>query len=124
MLLISLGGAAGTCARFALGSYLAEKYGIAFPWGTLAINVSGSFVIGVFLTAAAGDRMEIDPRWRKLVAVGFCGGFTTFSAFAYETMKLADSRGIAYALANVGGSVGGSLVAVVAGAMLARWLWL
>jgi len=58
-----------------------------FPYGTLVINVSGSFVVGFFMIWAT-ERVLLDPRWRLLIVIGFCGAFTTFSSFAFETMAL------------------------------------
>ena len=120
-LLIALGGAAGSCARFWIGSAVASRYGSAFPWGTFVVNVSGSLVLGGFLALALG-RVPIDPRWRFLIAIGFCGGYTTFSTLAYETAMLLEARALAYALANVVGSAVAGVLAVFGGAALARWL--
>lgn len=120
-LLIALGGAAGSVARYEVGSWIAARSGASFPWGTLGVNVTGSLVLGFFLTLAL-ERVAVDPRWRLLVAVGFCGGYTTFSTLAWETAKLIDARSAAYAAANVGGSAVAGVVAVYAGAALARWL--
>ncbi|MGH7295146.1 MAG: fluoride efflux transporter CrcB [Polyangiaceae bacterium] len=120
-MLIWLGGALGSWLRYEFGAALARRYGTAFPWGTFVINVTGSFVIGAFLTLAA-DRIDLDPRWRFFVAIGFCGGYTTFSTFAWETAKLLEGRSLLYAIGNVGGSAVCGVLAVVAGAATARWL--
>jgi CrcB protein len=119
--LLTAGGALGTCARYFLGVRIAQRLGAGFPWGTFAINVSGSFVIGAFM-AVASERLTLDPRWRLFIATGFCGGYTTFSTFAYETVQLASGKDWALAALNVGGSVFAGLLAVVAGALLARSL--
>jgi CrcB protein len=119
--LLTLGGALGTCARYFLGVFVASKLGVSFPWGTFAINVSGSLVIGAFMAVSA-ERFSIDPRWRLFVATGFCGGYTTFSTFAYETVQLMSGKQWGLALANAGGSVLASVIAVIAGAALARSL--
>src|ERR1700746_1772048 len=68
-----------------ISRFLARSLGPVFPYGTLVINVSGSFVVGFFMIWAT-ERVLLDPRWRLLVVVGFCGAFTTFSSFAFETM--------------------------------------
>lgn len=118
-LLVFVGGGIGSCARYGLGVFIANRLGSGFPWGTFVINSSGSFVIGLFLTAAV-ELVEIDPRWRLLVAVGFCGGYTTFSTFAYETAKLLEGRDLAFVLLNTVGSVVCGVLAIFGGAALAR----
>ena len=81
---ISLGAIVGANARYWISSY-AGRLSAAFPYGTLVINASGSFVLGFFMIWTT-ERVLVDPRWRLLVVVGFCGAFTTFSSFAFETM--------------------------------------
>jgi len=84
-LIISAGAILGANARWVISRYAARILGPVFPYGTLFINVSGSFVVGFFMIWAS-ERVLLDPRWRLLVVVGFCGAFTTFSSFAFETM--------------------------------------
>ena len=84
-LAISLGAIAGANLRYWMSRYAVRLLGPVFPFGTLTINVLGSFVLGFFLVWTT-ERAIVDPRWRLLIAVGFCGGFTTFSSYAYETM--------------------------------------
>jgi CrcB protein len=84
-LAISLGAVVGANLRYWMSRYAARLLGPVFPYGTLTINVLGSFVLG-FVLAWTTERTIVDPRWRLLIAVGFCGGFTTFSSYAYETM--------------------------------------
>ena len=84
-LIISAGAILGANARWVISRYAARILGPVFPYGTLFINVSGSFVVGFFMIWAS-ERVLLDPRWRFLVVVGFCGAFTTFSSFAFETM--------------------------------------
>src|SRR5437660_5743255 len=86
-LVVALGGALGAVARFWLGELIGAKFPTRFPFGTLVINVSGSFIIGFFLTLVT-DRLNIHPNWRLGVAVGFVGAYTTFSTFEYETFRL------------------------------------
>ena len=81
---IALGAVAGAIARYALSGYIARSFSTSFPYGTLIVNVSGSLVLGFFLVLAT-ERMLLDPRWRMLVAIGFCGSYTTFSSYAFET---------------------------------------
>ena len=85
LLVISVGAIFGANARYFLSRYAAKILGTVFPYGTLIINVVGSFIVGFFVIWAT-ERVLIDPRWRLLVVVGFCGAFTTFSSFAFETM--------------------------------------
>ena len=84
-LTISAGAILGANARWVISRYLARILGPVFPYGTVFINVSGSFVVGFFMVWAS-ERVLLDPRWRLLVVVGFCGAFTTFSSFAFETV--------------------------------------
>jgi CrcB protein len=85
MFVISLGAIFGANARWVISRYLAKIIGPVFPCGTLVINVTGSFVVGFFMIWAT-ERVLLDPRWRLLIVIGFCGAFTTFSSFAFETM--------------------------------------
>ena len=84
-LTISLGAVLGANLRFWMSRSMLRWLGPVFPYGTLAINVFGSFILGFFL-AWTTERAIVDPRWRLLIAVGFCGGYTTFSSYAYETV--------------------------------------
>jgi fluoride exporter len=84
-LVISAGAILGANARWVISRYAARILGPVYPYGTLFINVTGSFVVGFFMIWAS-ERVLLDPRWRLLVVVGFCGAFTTFSSFAFETM--------------------------------------
>lgn len=84
-LIISLGAIAGANARYLISRYAVKNLGPAFPYGTLFINVTGSIVVGFFMIWAS-ERVFINPRWRLLIVVGFCGAFTTFSSYAFETM--------------------------------------
>jgi fluoride exporter len=85
VLWISLGAIAGANARYFLSRWAANTLSAVFPFGTLIINVTGSMLLGFFLVWTS-ERVLVDPRWRLLVAIGFCGSFTTFSSFAFETM--------------------------------------
>lgn len=83
--IISIGAIFGANARYIISRYAAKILGPVFPYGTLFINVAGSVIVGFFMIWAT-ERVLIDPRWRLLVVVGFCGAFTTFSSYAFETM--------------------------------------
>jgi CrcB protein len=82
---ISLGAIVGANARYLMSRYAARLLGPVFPYGTLIINVLGSMIVGFFVIWTS-ERVLADPRWRLLVVVGFCGAFTTFSSYAFETM--------------------------------------
>ena len=85
ILVISIGAILGANARWIISRYAARVLGPVFPFGTLFINITGSFIVGFFMIWAT-ERVLLDPRWRLLIVVGFCGAFTTFSSFAFETM--------------------------------------
>ena len=84
-LAISLGAVVGASLRYWMSRYSVRLLGPVFPFGTLAINVLGSFIVGFFVIWTT-QRVMVDPRWRLLVVVGFCGSYTTFSNYAFETM--------------------------------------
>jgi CrcB protein len=87
---IAVGGALGSVARYACSLLIAQRYGALFPWGTLVVNVVGSFVIGFFATLTGPDgRLLVSGNVRQFVMVGFCGGYTTFSSFSLQTLALA-----------------------------------
>jgi CrcB protein len=85
ILIISLGAIFGANARWLISRYAARILGPTFPYGTLFINVTGSLIVGFFVVWTS-ERVLVDPRWRLLVVIGFCGAFTTFSSFAFETV--------------------------------------
>ncbi|HJT69991.1 MAG TPA: fluoride efflux transporter CrcB [Terriglobales bacterium] len=85
LVVISLGAIFGANARWIISRFAAKILGPVFPYGTLFINIAGSFIVGFFMIWST-ERVLLDPRWRLLIVVGFCGAFTTFSSFAYETM--------------------------------------
>ncbi len=122
LLLLALGGALGTLARYGVGLW-AAPFSTAMPWGTVGINVLGSFLIGFFgtLTLAHGRYPAPEPV-RLFVMVGFCGGFTTFSSFSLQTLDLLRGGGTVRALVNVGLSVVLCLGAVALGHALASRL--
>ena len=117
---VGLGGALGSMARFWTALLVARWCGEAFPWGTLLINVVGSFVIGWFASlTVAGGAMPAPVAARAFVMAGICGGFTTFSAFSLQTWELLRAGNWPAAAGNVVGSVVLCLAAVVAGHLLA-----
>ena len=85
-LAISIAAIIGANMRYVLSRFAAREFGSIFPYGTLVINIVGSFIVGLFVIWTT-ERVLVDPRWRLLVVVGFCGSFTTFSSYAFETMS-------------------------------------
>ena len=120
-LAISLGAIVGANARYIISRMTAKAWGPVFPYGTLLINVIGSFIVGVFMVWAT-ERILIDPRWRLLVVVGFCGGLTTFSSYAYETMVYFEQGQWTLMVSNFVANNLLCLLAALAGMSLARVL--
>src|SRR5271155_2328350 len=113
---IMLGGAIGTGARYWCSGFVARWIGETFPWGTLMVNVSGSFIIGFFATIAGPDgRLFVGSTARQFVMVGICGGYTTFSSFSLQTLNLVNDSEWLSAGGYIGASVTLCLVAVWAG---------
>jgi CrcB protein len=122
-LLIALGGALGSVARFYLSGVVANHFGATFPWGTFVINVTGSFVIGFFATLTGPEgRVFASGNARQFFMTGICGGYTTFSSFSLQTLNLANDGEWLPAGANVVLSVVSCLVAVWLGQAAAAWL--
>ena len=117
---VALGSALGGMARYGVGLAAARLWGLAFPWGTILINVAGSFVISFFgtLTLPSGP-LPPNAALRIFVMVGICGGFTTFSSFSLQTLELARDGAWGAAFLNVALSVVLCLLAVAAGYLLA-----
>ena len=104
-LMVGIGSALGGMARYGLSLFLARRFGETFPWGTLFVNVTGSFVIGfLFTLTATGGRLLVSPDWRIFVTVGIRGGYTTFSSFGLQTLFLLQAREWQAAILNVLGS--------------------
>jgi CrcB protein len=103
---VALGGALGTLGRYAVSGVVANAFGETFPWGTLIVNVTGSFIIGFFATLTAPDgRLFVGGTTRQFVMTGLCGGYTTFSSFSLQTLNLIRDGEWLYAGGNVAGSV-------------------
>lgn len=116
---VAVAGGLGVLARYGLDTFLQRRSDAVFPWSTFLINVSGCFVLALVI-AILVDRWHA-PDWLRIGAtVGFLGGYTTFSTFAYETQNLIESRHLALALANGAGSVVAGVAAVYAGLFLGR----
>jgi CrcB protein len=120
---IGLGSALGGMARYGCSSLVANTFGQAFPWGTLLVNVLGSFVIGFFAGLTGPDgRLLVASDARQFVMVGLCGGYTTFSSFSLQTLNLAQDGEMLRAGMNVAGSVVLCLAAVWIGHVAAAAL--
>jgi CrcB protein len=118
-LLICLGGAIGTGARYLLGVSIQLALGSVFPFGTLVVNLIGSFLITVIMYLGA-DKGLIAPELRIVLATGVMGGFTTYSSFNFETMRLLQQGSLGLGLLNVGGTLIGCLVAGALGLIVGR----
>ena len=116
--LVGLGGALGSVGRWLVGVAAASIAGSTFPWGTFTVNVTGAFVAGALIGLADGRGLATPAR--LALVTGFCGGYTTFSAFAVETMRLAEQQGASVAALNVAGNLVIGLAAAVAGLALGR----
>jgi CrcB protein len=117
---IMLGSALGGGARYLCSGFVANQFGASFPWGTVVVNVLGSFVIGFFNTLTGPDgRFLVGSTARQFVMLGLCGGFTTFSSFSLQTLNLAREGEWLRAGGNVGVSVLLCLLAVWLGHILA-----
>jgi CrcB protein len=120
-LAVATGGALGSLARFWLAAAMTALTGPRFPWGTLLINVAGSFIIGAVAAATLTPaRIAIHPDLRVFLMVGICGGFTTFSAFSLQTLELLQSGDFWPAAGYIAGSIAFCLLAVGAGWLLGR----
>lgn len=117
---IGVGAVLGANLRYAIANGVADRWGAEFPYGTLLINVSGAFVIGVFL-ALVTSRTEVNPLWRLFFATGFLGGYTTFSSYAWEALALGRDGAWRSALLYVGGSNVLGLIGVWVGSSLVGW---
>lgn len=118
---IALGAVVGASARYSLSLLVARRLSTAFPYGTLLINITGSLIVGFFLVFST-ERVLLDPRWRLLVVIGFCGSYTTFSSYAFESFALTQQGQWLLTGINIVASNVLCLAAVFAGAALARGL--
>ena len=120
-LAISIAAVLGANLRYLLSRVAAREFGPVFPYGTLVINVLGSFIVGLFVIWTT-ERVAVDPRWRLLVVVGFCGSFTTFSGYAFETLAFFEQGQWGLMLANIVGNNLLCLAGALAGMAAARVL--
>jgi CrcB protein len=120
-LLIAVGGALGSIARYWVGSTIAGRMGIRFPYGTLVVNLTACLIIGFSLTYL-GRRADLNPAWRYLIPVGFIGAYSTFSTYEWETLSTLRAGAFAMAALYAVGSLVLGLVAVWGGSALAEML--
>lgn len=116
---VAFGSIFGASARYALSRYAAKVLSPDFPYGTLIINVTGSMILGWFMIWTT-ERVFADPRWRLIVAIGFCGSYTTFSSYAFESFALFEQGHWGLFAANVLTNNVLCLLGILAGAALAR----
>jgi CrcB protein len=117
ILWVGMGGFLGANARYLLDQWVTNRWPMFFPWGTFIINLTGSFILGFFL-AFAQQRPWVSREVRLLFAVGFVGAYTTFSTYAYQSLRLAQSGQMAVAAIYIAASVALGLIAVFAGVAL------
>jgi fluoride exporter len=121
LLYVGAGGFLGANSRFLVSRAISQWFGGSFPYATLFINVSGSFILGFFLIWAT-ERVMADYHLRQFVAIGFCGGYTTFSSYSFETFSLIEQGHYGLALSNFLANNVLALGGAVLGAVLARSL--
>jgi CrcB protein len=117
---VALGGATGAAARYGVAQWMGARWGWTFPWGTFAVNLTGSLAIGLVMTLLVAR--GADPIYRLLLVTGFLGGYTTFSAFSFEALSLLEARRWDAAALYVIGSVVLGLLATALGLGLGRLL--
>lgn len=118
VLWVALGAAIGAPARYLTDRWVQTRHDSVFPWGTLTVNLVGSFVLGL----VGAISVHLSPAAGAAIGVGFCGALTTYSTFSYEIMRLLEDRAGFYAAANVGASLLGGFGAVGLGFTLGAWL--
>lgn len=120
ILLVGIGGFVGANLRYWLGGWIAARFGVLFPIETMCINITGSFLLGLFMTLAL--HYTWSPEWRQAIAIGFLGSFTTYSTYEYESLRLLQEGLWLKAMLNLFGSLVLGLIAVALGVALGRWL--
>jgi len=120
-LVIAVGGSIGAILRYLTGVYSAKFFGTWLPYGTLIVNVAGSFILSFFMILFL-EKLSLDPLWRLFVAVGFCGSYTTLSSITYETLSIVMDGDYVRALLNIALNFGLSFLSAFTGIVLARML--
>lgn len=113
------GAGIGGGLRFALTSWVADRWGASLPWGTFAVNVSGAFLLGVMMAFSA-ERGLVPPAWRLFLGAGILGGYTTFSTLSYESVALVQRGMVFQGMLNMFGSAIAGLLAIAAGLLVGR----
>lgn len=121
LLLVLAGGALGSGARYLVSLWMADRFGATFPWGTLTVNVVGCFLIGLFATLA-DELGAIGPDTRVFLVAGILGGFTTFSSFSLETLRLGQDNEMGRAALNIAVNLALGMTAVLLGVAMGRAL--
>ena len=117
--LVAVFGAAGAVSRYALDGWISDATHGQFPWGTFVINLLGSFALGL-VVALMTERLLAQPNWRIAIGIGYLGSFTTFSTYAYESVKLAEDGAVGLALVNSVGMVALGMLAAFVGLAIGR----
>lgn len=120
-LVIGIGGVLGANARYLLSGWAANRFGTVFPYGTVIINVSGAILLGFFM-AFLQDRAFVHPNYRLFLATGFCGAYTTFSTFTYESLVLMQNGSFLLAFINLFGSLAVGMIGVFLGFAMGRMI--
>ena len=118
LLILISGGAVGTLLRYFMSGFIQRSFAKPFPYGTLLVNLAGCFLIGIF--AGVHAKSGLSEEAKLFLTAGFCGAFTTFSTFIFETADLASHAGIVPASVNIAASVAGGLILFFAGLFLVR----
>lgn len=121
IIIIGLGGFIGAVLRYQVSGWAYQAMGTDFPYGTLVVNIAGSFVLGLFLTLAEGKFM-VSPVMRSFIAIGILGAFTTFSTFSFETVQLMQSGSYISAVLNIVLSLALGIPAVMGGILIAKFI--
>jgi CrcB protein len=126
LLLVCVGGALGSGARYLVSTWAVRTWGADFPRGTLIVNVTGSLLLGVIMGLAGGGRDPLSPEARLFLGAGIMGGYTTYSSFNYETLALAERGNVGLAAGNLALTVclcvAGGVLGIAAGRAISAWL--
>ena len=120
LILVFIGGGIGSAARYAVTTMVKNLIATSFPFGTLAVNIVGSFLMGIIITIITGKFNYDSENARLLLTVGFLGGFTTFSSFSIETLTLIENRELFFAISNVAANIIFGLIAAWFGIILIK----
>ena len=121
LIAVFIGGGAGTVVRYSLSRWVYVNYSSSFPYGTMLVNILSCLLLGIFM-GYYSEKLLINPTTKVLITVGFCGGFSTFSAFAYETVELLKVGQYLSASANVAGNLLACIVSIVVGLVISKFL--